>query len=172
MSDERYLTSAESELESALRGLRPAGASIERDQFMFRAGQASATRRGRLWQGATAALAIALAASFLVRPSPKEVERIVYVPQQPPSSTDRRPANVEPFNSRGSLTPFDGSYLRLRNAVLAHGLDALSAFGPPAGPFSTSSRSPDESAPDTTRQAPDWRIRPGNRLPTDIGEQL
>ena len=124
MQEER-LTPAESELESALRSLRPARAAIDRDRLMFQAGRASARRGGRVWLGATMALAAALGVSLVVRPGPREVVRIVRVEPQPtrPKAAPSLPmiyAFVGPADWRGR-----GQYLKLRQEVLEKGLDAL-----------------------------------------------
>lgn len=124
MQEER-LTPAESELESALRSLRPARAAIDRDRLMFQAGRASARRGGRVWLGATMALAAALGVSLVVRPGPREVVRIVRVEAEAPKPevTPARSFIAARAIRAGRLGR--GEYLRLREEVLAKGLDAL-----------------------------------------------
>jgi hypothetical protein len=71
------------ELAAALAGLAPRPPDIDRDRLLFRAGQESAARRGRLWPWATgllAAVAAGLGAVLILRPDPQPVERVVYVP--------------------------------------------------------------------------------------------
>ncbi len=122
MQQER-LTPAEEELEAALRSLRPAAAAIERDRLMFQAGRATVRRSGRAWLGAVAVLAAALGASLLHRPQPRIVERIVRV-QTPATPTVAGAA----FASAGQTDwTGQGRYLRLRERLLAEGLDALPA---------------------------------------------
>jgi hypothetical protein len=72
------------DLETALRGLRPA-AGLQRDQLMFRAGQLSASRRVWLWPVSAAAMtavAASLVTVLVIRPQPQEVERVVFAPVQ------------------------------------------------------------------------------------------
>src|SRR5207249_654076 len=84
------------ELEAALAGLAPRPPDLDRDRLLFRAGQESAGRRGRLWPWATgllAAVAAGLGALLILRPDPQPVERVVYVPvkeEAPPV----RPADI------------------------------------------------------------------------------
>ncbi len=125
MQDEEFLTPAEHELASALGGLQPAATSIDRDRLMFRAGRASVHRRGRLWQGATGSLALALAVSLVVRPAPRQVERIVTVAQAPRTQEARRVASMDADRWPRDARPIQAGYLRLRNAVLTHGVAAL-----------------------------------------------
>jgi len=139
MQDQERLGPAERELEQALAALRPASAKIDRDRLMFLAGRTSARRRSRLWQCAAGALAVALAAALsaalYARPAPREVERVVYVTvARPPAVPAEAPAapiaTPEPGRWRGE--PY---YLKLRDEVLAKGLDALPApRGPAAQP--------------------------------------
>lgn len=65
MSDKSQdLTPAERELESALRGLRPETASLDRDRFMFLAGQRSVRRKLQAWRGIAAVLTVAVGVSM------------------------------------------------------------------------------------------------------------
>lgn len=171
MPDEENLTPAERELELALGGLRPAGPSIDRDRMMFRAGQASAGRRDRVWQGATAALALALGLSVFARPAPRQAERIVYLTPEVPATSAGPWASAGTWG-RGSGSPrVEGGYLKLRNEVLARGVDALSE------PSLSTRRSggPSESlerSPDTSEKAPKWQTHPAIQTLKELGELL
>src|SRR5712691_4085152 len=58
-------------LEEALKSLQPLAGAFDRDRLMYRAGQASAPRRGWTWP--------ALAFALVLQPVPQPVERVVYV---------------------------------------------------------------------------------------------
>jgi hypothetical protein len=64
-------------LENALKALVPAG-KLQRDEVMFRAGQATAARRGWGWPLATLGMTM-LAACLAVRQEPVPNERVVVV---------------------------------------------------------------------------------------------
>jgi hypothetical protein len=126
-------------LESALLALAPAPAGINRDRLLFRAGQASASRRGWAWPAATAALAlvaVALGSAWLLRPGPPERVERVYVrvpagdkgiqasPMETPSPSRR--ADAAPLApERGNEWDDTERYLKLRNQVIALGADSL-----------------------------------------------
>ncbi|HUT57924.1 MAG TPA: hypothetical protein VNA25_08750 [Phycisphaerae bacterium] len=124
MQGQDELTPADRELESALGGLRPAGAGIDRGELMFRLGRASARRRSVWWQGLAGALAAALVASLIARPAPREVERIVHVPIVQPAEPGQTHSPV--LVATASAMPED-AYLNVRRRVLEMGLDALPA---------------------------------------------
>ena len=63
------------EVESALRGLRPAASAIDREALMYRAGRASARRGLRLWQGATALLAVVIVVGLVTLRAPDAAQR-------------------------------------------------------------------------------------------------
>lgn len=126
MQDDERLTPVERELEAALSGLKPAGAVANRDRVMFLAGRASMHRRNRLWQGVSAFLVVALAASLVARSKPDmpptEHGVVVATDNQvrSPSAAsdtiqDNDPARVKAMRN----------YMRLRRAVLDRGVDAL-----------------------------------------------
>lgn len=125
MQGQDELTPADRELESALGGLRPVGAGMDRGELMFRLGQASVRRRGRIWQGLAAVLAACLALSLIVRPAPREVERIVHVPIVQPDEPGEMHSPVLIARTASAL-PKD-AYLKVRRRVLDRGLDALPA---------------------------------------------
>ncbi len=123
-------------LEAALARLTPAPAGISRAQVLFRAGQASARRRGWIWPCVTAALALAtvtLGAALLLRPEPPVVERIVYVRVEPPAPPAPRVADKPPPPAAaasaelqdGDPQPPDADYLRLRREVVQWGPDGV-----------------------------------------------
>ena len=124
MPNQDELTPADRELESALGCLRPAGAGMDRGELMFRLGQASVRRRGRIWQGLAAVLVACLAISLIARPAPREVERIVRVPVVQPVEAGETLSPV--LVATASALP-DNAYLKVRRRVLDRGLDALPA---------------------------------------------
>jgi len=131
MQDEESITAAERELASALGRLRPERGTIDRDEVMFRAGRASARRRGHYWQGATALLVCGLGVSLFTRPAPREIERIVTVAAPGPVLEDDSPTDVAVRDWRRGVRQHHAEYLRLRQAVLARGIDALPVLGAP-----------------------------------------
>jgi hypothetical protein len=125
------------DLESALRGLRPR-ADLDREALMFQAGRASAGR-GWGWPVATAAalaLAAGMAVLVFIRPAPPVVERIVHVPapaapQPPPDDRPSPPPSQEPTATTSAESaeapgsfPYPGPP-SLREHVLRWGLDGL-----------------------------------------------
>jgi hypothetical protein len=80
-------------LEAALKGLAPEPPQLDRDQLLFRAGQASARRAGRLWPWATGVLglvAAGLGLALVLQPEPPVRERVVvvYQPAKEPAEKD------------------------------------------------------------------------------------
>jgi hypothetical protein len=122
------LTPMDRELEAALGGLRIAPAAISRDGVIFDAGRASARRRSRLWQGSSCILALLLLASVVWRPTPT-------APQRPAETVAQHPVDISPAAlSAASTQAIDSEqvrafrrYLRMRQAVLERGVDALPA---------------------------------------------
>jgi hypothetical protein len=117
-------------LEAALAGLKPLPDRIARDELMFRAGQASVPRRGKLWPGVALALGVLVAAlggTLLLRPP---VVRLVVV--RAPAAGDELYSPAPGDGSRtvadGGLTNDPAAYGRLRKWVLGTEADAL----PPA----------------------------------------
>jgi hypothetical protein len=139
------------ELAAALAGLAPRPPDLDRDRLLFRAGQQAAARRGRLWPWATgllAAVAAGLAAVLVLRPDPRPVERVVYVPvreEAPPV----RPAAMSPAAPAAPATGEEDaerariSAFKLRRQVLRWGLDAL----PPATAPRDDAAAPDRGPP-------------------------
>ena len=124
MHEDDHLTPAETELERALGRLTPAAAGLDRDRLMFRAGQATGGRGRRRWQAATAVLAAALALAVALSPW-RAGERVE------PSSAPDGPTIVQQTPGADEIpspAAMPGvAYLRLRDAVLDEGLDALPA---------------------------------------------
>lgn len=122
-------------LEASLARLRPQVGGLNRDQVLFRAGQASA---GRSWGWPAAALsfgvAIILAVAWWHQPSLEPEIRIVYVPQPaPPAPPPVSPEVTRPQTKPGS--PPELAYLHLREQVLRLGVDGLPPL-PPLPPAS------------------------------------
>jgi hypothetical protein len=120
-------------LEAALAGLTPAPPAIDRDRLLFRAGQESAPRRGRLWPWATgvlAAVAAGLGALLVLRPEPRPVERIVYITvkeEAPPVRHAVAPAapQTPEETSADAAERARFSAFRLQREALRWGIDAL-----------------------------------------------
>lgn len=145
MSQQDHLTPAEEELAAALGALAPARPTIDRDRMLYLSGRAAGRRTARLWQGTSAALAACLLIAVAVPawgPTGPDADmagprdRSAEVPSARVGLTDVAPA----FAAAG---PFDGSYVRLRNDVLARGIEALP-------PMADSSPAWEPSASDAT----------------------
>jgi hypothetical protein len=122
----------------ALAHLKPRPAALDRDNLMFRAGQASAPR-GWKWPLATAlatVVAVGLGFALLVRPQPAVVEHTVYVKVQvpapetpvPQSQPQPRPPDTAALVSHEPEPPRMSDYQRLEDHLLRWGFDGL----PPA----------------------------------------
>jgi hypothetical protein len=131
-------------VEAALAGLAPRPGNIDRDQLLFRAGQASVRRRGWLWPTAAAlstTFAAALGLLLLLRPEPSPVERVVVVKVVEPAPTPPpAPEPPAPLPS-GALVwhvdepgPVPSDYLRLRDQMIRWGADALPSAAPVSAP--------------------------------------
>jgi hypothetical protein len=124
MSEQEDLTPADAELAGALNRLRPAMAAIDRDEMMFRAGQRLARRQCRLWQGAAGLMTVLLAVSVAARlPAPQVAQPL----PTPLRTVEPAPAVVAAGEARPRPVLGDAAYLRLQQAVLSEGLDALPA---------------------------------------------
>ena len=121
-------------LEAALSALRPAPDQIGRDQFLFRAGQASVRRRW-LWPAATAALALVVAveSGLLLKRPPRAA------PQTPPQTTHPEPDYVPDVPSA------EDGYLHLRRVALRDGVEALPRV--PSKPAAQAPEKPIRSLP-------------------------
>jgi hypothetical protein len=136
---EKDLTGAQRELADALKHLRPATVGLDPGAMMFRAGQASATRRLRAWQAAATVLVACLAAAVALRPDPVVETRIVHVPADTPAATLTEAVAVDPLPPAAPIRlPFirtdADSPLGMRQRVLTEGMDALPTPPPPAPP--------------------------------------
>lgn len=124
MHENDHLTPAETELERALGRLTPADPGLDRDRLMFLAGQAAGRRERRRWQAAVIGLAAALA--FAMGLASWRTDHLPATPSVPGG-----PAIVHQTSSAeedpSSAVPPGMAYLRLRDAVLDEGLDALPA---------------------------------------------
>ena len=131
------------DLAAALAGLAPRPPNLDRDRLLFRAGQESAARRGRLWPwaaGLLAAVAAGLGVLLVLRPDPQPLERVVYVPvkEEAPhvQPVDMRPAApaVPADSDEGAADAAErarfGAFQLLRQA-LRWGLDGLPSVAPP-----------------------------------------
>jgi hypothetical protein len=123
-------------LAKALAALAPAAGRLDRDQILFRGGQASIKGRRWLWPGVAALLALVAGAeglSKVLRPAPQRVQCVVYQRIVPPASPVEQFAGqrAAPWNASSpasqEIEPRDAalSYLRLQRLVLARGVDAL-----------------------------------------------
>jgi hypothetical protein len=138
-------------LEKLLAALVPAPGRIDRDQLLFRAGQASVRVRPWLWPSSAAFLAVialGLGAALAFRPAPSIQERIyVAVSESRPSVTDSTtvvsPSTVsraQDGNLENVGEAWIGSegYLHDRNQVIRWGVDAL----PPSPSIASASETP------------------------------
>lgn len=124
-------------LEKSLSALVPVPGRIDRDQLMFRAGQASVRHKRWLWPSATvflAVLALGLGTALAMRSAPSPLERIVYVPEPRAPASDSTTVvspSMVPRAQDGRIEDvgeaWTGStgYLHDRNQVIRWGVDAL-----------------------------------------------
>ena len=126
------LTPVDRELEAALGRLRPAPPNLDRDQMMFRAGQASTRRHMHAWQGAAAVLALAVTISLGVRPTPPTSEHRIDVTADASRPTAATTPAARP--GRETLADAPTSFLSLRRAVLTGGVDAIAPPAPATVP--------------------------------------
>ena len=122
-------------LEEALKSLQPLAGAFDRDRLMYRAGQASAPRRGWAWPALASVLALTsagLAFALVLQPVPQSVERVIYVevPAAPeeavsPGDSIASPVGGSPAAVFGSSRPDPLAYAQLRSVVLRDGVDAM-----------------------------------------------
>jgi hypothetical protein len=158
MQDFEGLTPVEREVESALARLHPQDAAVSRENVLYLAGRAAgyaqALRQARTWQAAAAVLALTTGLSLAwhgLAPTPAPPNWVAAAHPQPrvktiPTAAVSAPApapdvilanNPGPFARIWLFRPPPGSYLDLRDRVLARGLDAL-----PKPPASKPQRQP------------------------------
>ncbi|MCI0459300.1 MAG: hypothetical protein L0Z62_20315 [Gemmataceae bacterium] len=133
-------------LESVLKGLAPAAPRLDRDALLFRAGQASVPRPGRLWPCATCLLALVaggLGLALAVRPEAPVRERVVFITMpapEPPGKPDPLRGLTPPARQAPVTAPsFGGSaeqgrlgYHALSRLVLRWGIEGLPRSVPAA----------------------------------------
>ena len=135
-------------LEKSLGALVPVPGRIDRDQLLFRAGQASVRSRPWLWPATTAlsiVVAAGLATGLALRPAPAPVERVVYVPvsrpakfsaPKPSADASESIARVDsPTEDAGNLWAGSAEYIRERNQAIRWGVESL----PPAPSLASAS---------------------------------
>jgi hypothetical protein len=123
--EEENLTPGERELEAALGELVPAAAAgFTVAQVQARALVQRERRRTRIWQAVAALLAVAAGVGMWTKPAPRvvEVERVVLRERERPA--ERHWLNDETPTKQAAG---DYAYLRLRDQVLAEGVESLRA---------------------------------------------
>ncbi|HLN29679.1 MAG TPA: hypothetical protein VK395_18180 [Gemmataceae bacterium] len=151
-------------LAKALTSLAPSPGKIDRDQVLFRAGQASTARRGRFWLGASggvAVLGMVLGTTAFLRPAPQETERIVYLrPEPSPAPAPPEAEQSTSLAEADALPPANGdprteqfTCRNLEQLVLRWGVDALPASS--SSPVPERSGDPEPSSPRTLRDYSD-----------------
>jgi hypothetical protein len=121
---ERELT----ELEAALRRLRPVAAGVDRDELMFNAGRATAGRRAGVYASATvmvAALAAFIGAGTAWWASRSWPRAVVQVTVEKPVLRIVELSPLLPSAREAEAWTGGGDYLKLRDRVLAEGVGAL-----------------------------------------------
>lgn len=111
-----------SDLELALRELRPRPETLNRAVFMYRAGRASA--RGWVWPLATlvsSTLALGLGFALCLVPTPQVVYVALPSPRSHEGSASPRPLLRADDPERGAWS----QYVRLQEQVSLYGLDGL-----------------------------------------------
>ena len=129
MQNESGLSRADRELEAAMSALRPRMGGVDRDGMMFRAGLAVGGRNSKAWRVVCAALTVMLVGSVALRPwfrAGRDDVRIVSTTQP----IEHRGGSYRPYardvaGRRWEDREGAGSYVRLRDAVLERGVDAL-----------------------------------------------
>jgi hypothetical protein len=126
MQEDIGLTPTDRELEASLASLRPSSLLKGRDQMMFAAGYARARRQGHLWRGVAACLVVSLAASIVWRSGALKTEAspdwvvVASRPHVPAAESVRQIPGIG----------CEAEALRLRQAILERGMDALPAWQP------------------------------------------
>jgi hypothetical protein len=122
-------------LAAALASLAPSAGRFDRDQLLYRAGQASVRRPRWPWPAATAtlaALAVGLGIVAYHHREPLTIDRIVYVPLEQPASPSPIPRSERSALTAGSAhsdtdsppsSPL--SFYRLEQVASRWGVDGL-----------------------------------------------
>ncbi|MDB5323776.1 MAG: hypothetical protein JWN40_5407 [Phycisphaerales bacterium] len=134
-NEEANLTPGDRELEAALGGLAPAAViGLTMEKVSMRALVDRERRRTRVWQAVAALLAVAAGAGFLAKPAPRvvEVERVVLRDRE--RAGEHRWVNDEAPVVSPKPAAGDYAYLRLRDQVLANGVESLRASRGAAAP--------------------------------------
>jgi hypothetical protein len=134
MQEPTPIDAPEDDIEAALRDLKlaPLSGGAE-EQLWYTAGFAAGRRRARVWQSAAAGLALLTGASMLWRPAQNPTSRepiaSTHVVQEPNRNT---PPELPPVRPLATIEhtpdmPISVAQLRLRDALLERGADALPA---------------------------------------------
>src|SRR5262249_31726106 len=105
--------------------------ALKRDLILFRAGQASASRRGWLWPATTVMMATAAAVLLVklaVKEEPQVIERIVYVAVQTPVQpivVAKEPHSTPPAVESEPSPPDPSAYWVLREQIFQGGVESL-----------------------------------------------
>lgn len=132
MREEDALNPVERETLDALARFKPAGARLDVSLIRSEARQRQGARQLWRWRGIAAALAAGLILSWIWRPRPPIVERVIYVRDvQPVSVPSPQPvASVPQIDPAAESTRPGDDYFALRSRVLAYGVGVLR---PPTG---------------------------------------
>jgi hypothetical protein len=139
-------------VEAALAALAPAS-RLDRDQLLFRAGQASVPRFGWRWPAATGVMTlatVALTLAWVLRPSAPVVERVVTVVVHEPAPSEPPAPSPGPVAVAGVAEHAEregADYLKVREQVLRWGVDYLPAA---SGPGPSALARPGENLSDTS----------------------
>ena len=133
MSDEQDLSNDERKLEAALARLKPRHSELNAVAIAYEAGRRSAAWRLTTWRAVAALLLLAITLVTLLRPAPRTVEKLVFVPARvsrplPITMTFPPSSSMPPASPSGAPL----SYLTLRQNVIQYGPDALPASPPAA----------------------------------------
>ncbi|SIO66911.1 hypothetical protein SAMN05444166_8269 [Singulisphaera sp. GP187] len=147
-------------IEHALGSLTPSRSRLDRDQLMFRAGQAATARPAsagrRLWiavAAGTGLIALGEAALLAHRPAPQIIEKVIVVRDREPVVRDaptdpvvtQAPAAIRGFGAAPSFG--STAYERLTSQVFRYGLDGL-----PTPPSTRANLDAHKPSPPLTRQ--------------------
>jgi hypothetical protein len=126
--EEQDLTPGERELEAALGGLTPVAPTFTLERIQVRALVERERRRTRMWQAIAAVLAVTAGIGFSTKPAPRilQLERVVLRDRQTP--VEKQFVSDDSMTAVSPAPPVgDYAYLRLRERVLAKGVESLRA---------------------------------------------